>query len=310
MKVEAVMISKLDFWAGFWRLADPKISLASMASIFLGACAASAAGHLDIFWLLLTIVGIFAIEVAKNASGDVFDFDSGNDLAVGEKDRSPFSGGKRVLVDGLLTRTQTIMIAAVCYASGIVIGLLIVIFKQPDILWFGMFGVGAAYLYHAPPLKLSYRGLGELAVAVCYGPLISIGTFLVQSEEIPVALFITSSALGLLIANFLLVNEFPDFHADALANKRTLTVQLGRARSARLFAWIFGLALTILLFLILIESTPAFLLGLIALPAGFSAAKKLLHDHESVQNIIPAQAQSLLTFILFAIGTGIGFIIK
>jgi len=30
-----------NFRAGFWRLADPKISLASMASIFLGASAAS-----------------------------------------------------------------------------------------------------------------------------------------------------------------------------------------------------------------------------------------------------------------------------
>ena len=33
-----------DFRAGFWRLADPKISLASMASIFLGTCLAASAG--------------------------------------------------------------------------------------------------------------------------------------------------------------------------------------------------------------------------------------------------------------------------
>ena len=65
-----------DWWKGFQRLADPKISLASMASIFLGTCAAAAQGPLQVGWLAITILGIFAIEVAKNASGEVFDFDS------------------------------------------------------------------------------------------------------------------------------------------------------------------------------------------------------------------------------------------
>jgi len=31
-----------NFWAGFWQLADPKISLASFASLVLGACLAAA----------------------------------------------------------------------------------------------------------------------------------------------------------------------------------------------------------------------------------------------------------------------------
>lgn len=78
--------------AGFWRLADPKISLASMASIFLGAAAAAHDGALAPGWLVLTILGIFAIEVAKNASGELFDWDSGADLAVVPEDRSPFFG--------------------------------------------------------------------------------------------------------------------------------------------------------------------------------------------------------------------------
>jgi 1,4-dihydroxy-2-naphthoate octaprenyltransferase len=303
------MISKLNFWAGFWRLADPKISLASMASIFLGACAAASAGYLNFYWLIITIIGIFAIEVAKNASGEVFDFDSGNDQAVSEKDRSPFSGGKRVLVDGLLTRAQVIGIASVCYLIGIATGLIIVFYKEPMILWIGMIGVGAAFLYHAPPLKLSYRGLGEIAVAFCYGPLISIGTFLVQGDELPASLLFTSSILGLLIGNFLLINEFPDHHADTHAKKMTLVVRLGRATAARLFSGIFGLSLILLLLLPFNSFATTLLLGLIALPTGFSASNRLHQDHEHTANIIPAQAQTLITFLLFAIGAGIGYLI-
>jgi len=87
------------FWHGFWRLADPKISLASFASMFLGACAAAANGSLHFGWLAVTLLGIFSIEVAKNASGEIFDWNSGNDQAVQEQDRSPFSGGKRALME-------------------------------------------------------------------------------------------------------------------------------------------------------------------------------------------------------------------
>jgi hypothetical protein len=43
----------------------------------------------------------------QNASGELYDHDSGTDRAVAPEDRSPFSGGKRVLADGLLTRAQT-----------------------------------------------------------------------------------------------------------------------------------------------------------------------------------------------------------
>ncbi len=111
-------------------------------------------------------LGIFAIEVVKNASGEIFDFDSGTDLAVAEKDRSPFSGGRRVLVDGLLTRRETITISAVGYLTGSTAGFWIVAAREPRILWIGLVGLGCAYFYHATPLKLSYRGFGELAVGV------------------------------------------------------------------------------------------------------------------------------------------------
>lgn len=302
------MKANLNFRKGFWKLADPKISLASIATIFLGACAAASAGEIDYFWLFLTTIGIFAIEVAKNASGEIFDFDSGNDQAVEEKDRSPFSGGKRVLVDGYLTRRQDISIAAGSYLIGILIGLAMVVFREPSILWLGVIGVGFAYFYHAPPFKLSYRGLGELAVAVTYGPLICIGTYLVQRGEVTTQVILVSSILGLLIANFLLVNEFPDYAADKFAGKKTLVVRLGRKRASRLFNLTFILALFLLLILPFSGFPFTIWLGAIAIPSAYNAAKRLLRDHEYVPNVIPAQGNTLLTFLLFSLGAGIGFL--
>ncbi len=297
------------FWQGFWRLADPKISLASFASIFLGACIAAADGSLHFGWLTVTVLGIFAIEVAKNASGEIYDWNSGNDQAVQAEDRSPFSGGKRVLIDRLLTKNQTAGIALTCYLLGGAAGLSIIFWREPAILWLGVIGIALAFFYHAPPLKLSYRGLGELAVAVAYGPMISAGTYLVQRGSISIEVIAVSSLLGILIGSFLLINEFPDYHADKSAGKRTLVVKFGRRPASRIYLWLLASAFALLVALPLFQFSLTLWLGLIAVIPAYSAAKQLTQNFETTSEIIPAQANTLLAFLLFSLGAGIGFLL-
>jgi 1,4-dihydroxy-2-naphthoate polyprenyltransferase len=296
-----------NFWRGFWCLADPKISLASMASMLLGASAAAVASPLHFGWLAATVLGIFAVEVAKNASGEIFDFDSGTDLAVRPEDRSPFSGGKRVLVDGLLTRRQTIAIAASGYAVALVTGVAIVLVREPRVLWIGVAGMLCAYLYHAPPVQLSYRGLGELAVAICYGPLIACGTFLVQRGSVSRTVLLAAIPLGLLIAAFLWINEFPDFSADRAAGKRTLVVRLGRQRARHGFALLVASAFASLALLPAAGASWGVYLGGVAMLPAARAVRTLARHAEHTAALIPAQGLTLLAFVLFAIGVGIGF---
>ena len=297
------------FAEGFWRLADPKISLASAAGILLGASAAAAAGPIAVGWLLMTVLGVFAVEVAKNASGEVFDWDSGTDLRVREEDRSPFSGGKRVLVDGLLTRGQTWVIAAGGYLVAAVVGLLIVGFREPSVLWIGLAGMALAFFYHAPPFRLAYRGLGELAVAVSYGPLVCVGTYLVQRETIPTEVVLLSLPLGVLVAAFLWINEFPDYSADALSGKRTLVVRLGRRRAALGFAWLGAISALLVASLPKAGLSPAVWLGGVALLRYLPAARTLIASAEDTAAIIPAQAMTLQSFLLYAAGASAGMLI-
>ena len=137
-----------DFSAGFWRLADPKISLASFAGLFLAGCFAARDVGLHPGWFALTVLGVFCVEVAKNASGEIVDFDSGTDQAIRDAERSPFSGGKRVLVDGLLSREQTWSIAAVGFMLAIVIGMVIVGFREGRVITFGLIGLTLAWMDH------------------------------------------------------------------------------------------------------------------------------------------------------------------
>lgn len=152
-------IKGTNFGWGLWCLADPQISLVSMFFLFLGACVA-AAGPLHWGWLTLTVVGIFYIEVAKNASGEIFD--SGAVPSVPPEHLTPFSCGKRVLVEGLLPCGQTIGIVVVAHLFGIVIGMVIVVYCEPMALWLGMIGIGAAYFYNGAPLCSGrWRGFAD-----------------------------------------------------------------------------------------------------------------------------------------------------
>ena len=298
-----------DLRAGIWRLADPKVTLASVASLFLGACAAAHDGPMAWGWLAFTVLGIFFIEVAKNASGEVFDFESGADPGVALEDRSPFSGGKRVLVDGLLTRRQTVTLAAVGYLLGMALGLVIAVGREPRVLWLGMAGMTCAWFYQAPPLKLSYRGLGEVAVAVCYGPLISSGTYLVQRGTLTSEAVVLSIPLGMAIAAFLWVNEFPDYRADQGANKRTLVVRLGRRRASVAFTWLVVAIYLGLAVLPTAGAPPTVLLGALGIAPGVMAARRLIAEPECTPRVVPAQALTLISFLLLAAGMGIGLLL-
>jgi 1,4-dihydroxy-2-naphthoate octaprenyltransferase len=298
-----------DFAAGLWRLADPKISLASIASLLLGAGAAARGGPLAPGWLAATALGIFAVEVAKNASGEIYDLDSGADLQVAPQDRSPFSGGKRVLVDGLLTRRETWAIALGSYALAIAFGLAIAWGREPRVLGLALAGGALAFCYHAPPLRLSYRGLGELAVALAYGPGIAAGTVLVQRGAVGREVVLASLPLGLLIAAFLIVNELPDAGGDLAAGKRTLVVRLGRRGGSRLFALVLAAAFGLAAVLPLLGLPPAVLLGLAGAVPALRAGRRALAAFDDTARLVAAQAQALLAFVLYAMGAGTGLVL-
>lgn len=300
---------KNRFWIGFWRLADPKISLTSVASIYIGATVAASESALSLAWVAVLLLAFFGIEVAKNAWGDVFDYDSGTDQAVAPEDRTAFSGGKRVLVDDLLTRRQTWAMAWGFTLLGLVAGAAIVFFREPAAFWIGAVGFVLGWSYHGPPLRLAYRGLGELDVVVCYGPLIALSTYLVLAHDLSWEVFWLSFPLGLIIAAFLWVNEFPDYLADRAHDKRNLVVRLGRKRASRVLPWIYAAAFAVLTALPLAGFPKMVLLGwLAAIPAAY-AVYQVWRNPESFHRNVPVQPAALIAFLVYSAGAGSGMLI-
>jgi 1,4-dihydroxy-2-naphthoate octaprenyltransferase len=298
-----------SWWQGFWRLADPKISITSLACMVVGGSVAASEGALDWTWLGVLGLALFCMEVAKNAWGDVFDYDSGTDLAVAAEDRTNFSGGKRVLVDELLTRRQTWALAIGFGGSGVALGAAIVFLREPSVIWIGLVGLALGWSYHGPPLKLVYRGLGELDVVLCYGPILAEATYLIQTGAWSWQVFWLALPLGIFTAAFLWVNEFPDFLADRSAMKMNLVARLGRHAASRVLPAIYAMGFALLGALVLFGMPAGVLLGGLALPTAAYVSVKVWRQPETFYRLHPVQPAALLTFVIYSLGAGFGMLL-
>lgn len=295
-----------SFWKGFWQVADPKIWIASTVPMAVGG--ALAYGMTDTFswfWFLASVIGVFFIEIGKNAANDLADFRSGVDLAVAPDKRTPFSGGKRAIVDGNLTVNEAAVITFVTLAAGSVIGVLIGIYREPAIVWIGCAGLFFAAAYSLPPFKLAYRGAGEIVVGLTFGPLITTGAFVVQTHTIRPEVILASLPIGLLIANVLFINQYPDYEADSEGNKRNWVVRLGKTRGLRVYKLLFILSYLSLSVLFFFTRNPFWLVSFISLPLVLKAVDTASKYGEDIPKFILANANTIKTYQI----TGVAMIL-
>ena len=105
-----------------------------------------------------------------------------------------------------------------------------------ELLVVGVASIAAGVLYTGGPRPYGYAGLGELFVFLFFGVVAVVGSYYVQTEELPWEAFALSVPVGLLAAAILVVNNVRDIDTDRRAGKRTLAVKLGRERARVLFA--------------------------------------------------------------------------
>jgi len=198
---------------------------ATIVPVILGILIAAHHGAFDPLTVLLTVIGAAFVQLAINVSNDVFDTAQGADDA--NVTPTQFSGGSRVIQYGLVSFRQMATLAFAFYAAAAVIGLVLLAIRPSiELLLIGVVGFIVGLGYTAPPLKLVYRGLGEIAVALGFGPLMLLGAYVVQTGgALSWDAFIASLPVALLVALILYVNEIPDRRGDAHAGKRTLPVR-------------------------------------------------------------------------------------
>jgi 1,4-dihydroxy-2-naphthoate octaprenyltransferase len=201
---------------------------ATIVPIALGILIATRQGSFDLVAALLTIIGASFVQLGLNVANDVFDTMQGADDA--NVTPTQFSGGSRVIQYGLVSFRQMAALSTVFYALAGLIGLVLLAgWGSTALLVIGVVGFIVSLGYTAPPLKFVYRGLGEIAVALGFGPFMLVGAYVVQTRgALSWEPFVASIPIALLVALILYVNEIPDRRGDARAGKRTLPVRFSR----------------------------------------------------------------------------------
>jgi 1,4-dihydroxy-2-naphthoate octaprenyltransferase len=198
---------------------------ATLVPVLLGIAVAARHGDFNWWLALVTIIGGSFAHLGINISNDIFDTLSGADEA--NVNPTQFSGGSRVLIYDLLTLRQLVALDLGLFGGAAAIGLYLVwATASQTLLWIGVAGIVLGIAYTAPPVKLVYRGLGEIAVAIGFGPIMLLGAYAVQTGSLSWEAALASVPVAILVALILYVNEIPDRVGDAAAGKRTLPVRL------------------------------------------------------------------------------------
>jgi 1,4-dihydroxy-2-naphthoate polyprenyltransferase len=172
---------------------------------------------------------LFFLEVATIFLNELFDWESDRR----NRHAGPFTGGSRVLVDGRLTRWQLGIGTALALVASAALALGL---PTADASSHGLLAILAvlALGYTTPPVKLSWRGLGELDVALTHSLLVILFGHGLQGgdllDPVPWAL---SLPLFFAVLCAITLSGIPDYQADHSAGKQTLAVLLGPSAAAR-----------------------------------------------------------------------------
>ena len=157
-------------------------------------------------------------------------------------DYTIFSGGSRVLPDGLISAQALLVAGWVNFA---------LVLSVAGVFWWGLgrvympvlalAGLALLWLYSMPPVRLNYRGGGEMLQGLGCGVLLPVTGYYAQARGV-VGL---PWHLLLPLFCFYFINSvatsLPDRRGDSLAGKNTLAVVLGAKRAGGI-AVLVGLA--------------------------------------------------------------------
>jgi len=215
----------LSIW---WEGIRPTYLALSLLPVVLGSVVAwtqsispkTPRGNFHLIKFVITLIAVLLLQISAHLINDYYDYlrgiDTNNSLGPGGLIQQGLIKPVRVLVSGLIALGLGTLLGVFVAVSG---GWLVIVI--------GLIGVFAAYFYSGNPKGLSSLALGEFVCFFIFGPLLTIGSYMVQTGHLDRIVYIYSISLGLLATAFIHLNNMRDTESDAPAGKLTLASLLG-----------------------------------------------------------------------------------
>ncbi|MCK9151432.1 prenyltransferase [Methanobacterium alcaliphilum] len=167
---------------------------------------------------------LFMASMATHYSNDYFDFEVDQ-----YGTRTPFSGGSGILVENPELKDLSKKLAYFFIILSLIIAALFTVYYSFPLSFFlfVLFGNALVWFYSAPPIKLSYRGVGEFG-NLLNGFIMPGAGYFVTMGTIDLPFIIFSTPFLFLQFMFTIGVEIPDMEGDELGGKITWIVSKGR----------------------------------------------------------------------------------
>lgn len=281
---------------------------ATIIPFVLGTVTAWASfGVFNLAYFASAFVGACFLHLGTNVINDYFDFRNGGD-AINTEAISPLTGGSRVLLEGLVKPQSAYLAALLCYGTSLAIAIGLSFAVGWWVLILGIIGAVFGYTYVT---RLAPYGVGEFVVGLSFGPLLVLGSYYVQAQQLAVEPIIASMPIGLLVMAILWINEFPDYNADRSVGKKTLVVRMGRKLAADLYLSIMLAAYGWSLAMVALGLMPLFsLMVLLTLPLAVQAIKVARKNYEISRLMVTANVTTIKIQLSFGILMIVSYILN
>lgn len=303
---------RMPKWKALILASRPPFLQVTIASIVLGMVVAWI--HVKLIDPLLAIavvlIGIL-FHLSVNLVHEYWDWKGGTDN-INVNAIRPFTGGSGMIQLGLITPKEELAFGLSLMVLGVILGiyvLLQVLTMMIPLLVIGGIAVISILFYTGSPLKLSHRGLGEFFVFLNFGPLMSLGAYIVLAQRIDLEPIVAGCLTGLLTAAILYINEFPDFEADAKSGKRHLVVRLGLEKARYGYAILILLPYIIQLVFVLIGTLPWMtLVTLISIPLAIRNIRICFRNYNKPKELFPANLGTIKLHLIYSVILVISYI--
>lgn len=298
-------------WKIWWKAFRFHYASASfMPGILGGMIAWTTDRQFDAGYFLLVMLGLILNHLALNMTDDYYDFRHLVD-AFATEGSNPYSGGSGTLSAGLIDPGKMRQVFTAFYGIAIAIGLFLGMMRGAFVLFLLAFGFFCAFFYTAPPIKFGYRGLGEAAQLLCFGPGIGLGAYYVQTQRVSWEAFWGTLPFGIMLFSMITINEIPDYFEDRKGGKLNLVARFGRETGVGLFILSLLSAYGAIVAGVILERIPVLgLISLLTLPIAFKTISILRTHYKEPIKIAPANLGMICTHNFTAILLIIAYVIE
>ena len=214
-----------------WLLSFSPVTLTSaFSSVTLGAALAwYDTGRLNVILYLVTLGGLLAAQAGVNLIHDYHDYRTGVDQLYRS---SGFSHRLHPILDLGLSPSSVVAAGYALTAAALGAAAYLALVVGIPILVLGAIGLFLGAAYSVPPLKLHYRGLGELVAALAMGPLVVWGSYAVQVGSLSrVYPLLVGTPNGAFVFLILMGSGALEVEASRAVGKKTVVLLLGARRT-------------------------------------------------------------------------------